>query len=299
MKQNFSFYYVFYVVAKNKNISKAAKELYISQPAISKSIAKLEASLDTTLFYRTSKGVSLTYEGEILYEHISSAFESISLGEDTLREISDQNLGQIRIGVSTTLCKFILLPYLKTFIEAYPKVKLSIECQSTFQTLQLLEENKLDIGLVGKPSTHLDSYYPLGEIEDIFVVSPSYLKHLAIDSAPFSPTISMLSNANLMLLDEENISRVYIEEYFKSNDIKPNQILEVSTMDLLIEFAKIGLGVACVIKEFVSEPLETGELLALSLDVPIEKRSIGFVVSKRGTYSKAVQNFLSFVSFPN
>ncbi|MEE1518190.1 MAG: LysR family transcriptional regulator substrate-binding protein, partial [Lachnospiraceae bacterium] len=113
------------------------------------------------------------------------------------------------------------------------------------------------------------------------------------------PTISMLSNANLMLLDEENISRVYIDEYFKSNDIKPNQILEVSTMDLLIEFAKIGLGLACVIKEFVSEPLETGELLALSLDVPIEKRSIGFVVSKRGTYSKAVQNFLSFVSFPN
>ena len=113
MNQTLSQYKVFYTVAETGSISRAARELYISQPAISKSIGKLEEALGTRLFARSSRGVTLTEEGTLLYGHVKSAFESISRAEDELSRIREFGIGHIRIGVSTTLCKYILLPYLK------------------------------------------------------------------------------------------------------------------------------------------------------------------------------------------
>ena len=117
MYQNLSSYRIFYTVANTKNISKAAKELYISQPAISKSIQKLEESLGTKLFERSSRGVALTDSGELLYTHVKSAFETLSIGEDRLRRSIELGIGHLTIGVSSTLCKYVLLPYLKEFIK--------------------------------------------------------------------------------------------------------------------------------------------------------------------------------------
>ncbi len=147
MEQNLSQYKIFYEVAKAGNISKAAKELYISQPAISKSISKLEDSLGVSLFTRNSRGVQLTSEGELLFHHTESAFEALSRGENELKRIKDFNIGHLRIGVSNTLCKYILLPYLKGFIEKYPHVKITIESQSTTHTIAMLEQQHIDLGL--------------------------------------------------------------------------------------------------------------------------------------------------------
>ena len=152
MEQNLSLYYIFHIVAEKRNISQAAKELYISQPAISKSISKLETNLNTILFKRNSRGVTLTAEGELLYGYTKKAFQALNTGEKTLARRQALGISQLRIGVSTTLCKYILLPYLQRFISSYPHVRISIACQSTYQTLALLDENKIDIGLVGEPS---------------------------------------------------------------------------------------------------------------------------------------------------
>ena len=143
MNQNLSQYKIFYEVAKAGNISKAAKELYISQPAISKAISKLEDSLSTVLFTRNSRGVQLTEEGQILFEHTSSAFEQLNAGELELKRVREFNMGQIRIGVSNTLCRFIMVSYLKNFIEQYPHIKISIDSQSTTHTLDMLEQQKI------------------------------------------------------------------------------------------------------------------------------------------------------------
>ena len=102
---NLNLYHIFYHTAKAGNISLAAKQLYISQPAVSKSIAKLEELLDTTLFYRNSRGVKLTPEGTVLMEELTHAFSAIARGEEALRKIHGLGIGQITIGVSTTLCK--------------------------------------------------------------------------------------------------------------------------------------------------------------------------------------------------
>ena len=290
--QNLSSYWIFYTVANAGNISKAAKELYISQPAISKSIQKLEESLNCKLFLRSSRGVLLTEEGSLLYDHVREAFESLTEGEEKLKRSIELGVGHLQIGVSTTLCKYLLLPYLKEFIHQNPHVNISIKCQSTYETLKLLDENKIDIGLIGK-SENLKgiSFYPLETIEDIFVASNEYLDNL---KARGINRDQILENSTLMLLDKNNITRQYIDDYFQENHITVADSIDVSNMDLLIDFAKIGVGCACVIKNFVETELADGTLLQIPLPIDIPKREVGFAFKEHIMPTKTLASFLKF-----
>ncbi len=292
MTQNLSSYWIFYTVANAGNISKAAKELYISQPAISKSIQKLEESLNCKLFSRSSRGVLLTDEGALLYDHVKEAFETLNLGEDKLKRSIELGVGRIQIGVSTTLCKHILLPYLTEFVHQNPHISISINCQSTHETLRLLEENKIDIGLIAKPNILRGFQFDfLDDIEDIFVASPGYLENLAERGIKNS---KILENATLMLLDKHNFTRRYIDDYFQKNLIEISESIDISDMGLLIDFAKIGVGVACVIKRFVHKELENGKLIEIPLDITIPKRKIGFAYKESVKQSKALESFIHF-----
>jgi len=292
MIQSLSCYRIFYTVAKTGNISKAAKELYISQPAISKSIQKLEESMNCELFRRSSRGVSLTEEGELLYSHVKVAFETLALGEDRLRNSIELGVGHLKIGVSSTLCKYMLLPYLKEFIKLYPHINISITCQSTNDTLKLLEENKIDVGLIGKPESlkNIDFYY-LAEIKDIFVATKDYLRNLKARGVKED---RILQSSTIMLLDKNNMTRQYIDDYLQENHIVVQDSIDISSMDLLIEFAKISVGVACVIREFVKKELADGSLIEIPLGFPIHKREVGFAYKKSVKPSKSLELFVDF-----
>ena len=292
MNQNLSSYRIFYTVANTGNISKAAKELYISQPAISKSIQKLEESVGCKLFSRSSRGVVLTDEGKLLYEHVSEAFETLTMGEEKLKRSIELGVGHLKIGVSSTLCKYLLLPYLKEFIRQNPHISISISCQSTNDTLKLLEDNKIDIGLIGKPENltyiHFDF---LEEIEDIFVAAKDYLRNL---KARGIQKDHILQSSTLMLLDKNNMTRQYIDDYLQENQIIIKDSIDISDMDLLIDFARIGVGVACVIKNFVREDLENGTLMEIPLGFPIHKREVGFAYKTTTKPSKSLAEFIHF-----
>ena len=290
MEQSLTLYKIFYEVAKAGNISHAAKKLFITQPAVSKGISTLERSLHVTLFVRTSRGVLLTDEGKLLLEYVTKAMDSLSCAEALLHRGNQLGVGHLRIGVSTTLCKYILMPYLQTFVAQYPHIRISINCQSSLHTIKLLEEHKLDLGLIGEPKGHPAlAFQKIQEIEDIFVASPAYLDNLALREG--CDTIDYLQSATLMLLDKENMSRQYIDDYFKKNEIKATDMLEISTMDLLIEFCRIGIGIGCVIKEFVANELANGTLIQLPLDIPIHKRDVGFAYLHRAPLSHALLSF--------
>ncbi len=292
MNQNLSSYRIFYTVANTGNISKAAKELYISQPAISKSIQKLEEGLGCRLFSRSSRGVVLTEEGKLLYEHVGAAFDTLTIGEEKLKRSIELGIGHLKIGVSSTLCRYLLLPCLKEFIRQNPHITISITCQSTNETLKLLEDNKIDIGLVGRPSNvrHIQFEF-LEEIEDIFVAAKDYLKNLQVRGID-KPEI--LSNATLMLLDKDNMTRQYIDSYLQENQIAVQDSIDISNMDLLIEFARIGVGAACVIKNFVRADLESGALVEIPLEIPIQKREVGFAYRANVKPSKSLAEFIRF-----
>lgn len=292
MNQNLSSYRIFYTVANTGNISKAAKELYISQPAISKSIQKLEESVGCKLFSRSSRGVVLTDEGKLLYEHVSEAFETLTMGEEKLKRSIELGVGHLKIGVSSTLCKYLLLPYLKEFIRQNPHISISISCQSTNDTLKLLEDNKIDIGLIGKPENLKNIHFDfLEEIEDIFVAAKDYLRNL---KARGIQKDHILQSSTLMLLDKNNMTRQYIDDYLQENQIIIKDSIDISDMDLLIDFARIGVCVACVIKNFVREDLENGTLMEIPLGFPIHKREVGFAYKTTTKPSKSLAEFIHF-----
>ena len=295
MEQHLSQYRIFYEVARCGNISRAAKELYISQPAISKAIGKLEESLGTRLFLRNSRGVQLTPEGNVLFQHVAAAFDSLSRGEKELKRIHDFHIGQLKIGISNTLCKYVLLPYLKSFVEKYPHVNITIESQSTAHTLEMLEARKIDIGLVAEPRARRGlNFTPVMEIHDGFVCTPAYMENLTLREGP-APDI--FKTGNIMLLDRSNMSRKHLDTYLSDRDIEVNQLLEVTDMALLIEFARIGLGIACVILDFVSDDLKNGTLMEVPLDAPIPRRVIGFACPPQDQ-SQTLREFLAFCSTP-
>lgn len=292
MNQNLSSYWIFYTVANSGNISRAAKQLYISQPAISKSIQKLEESLGCKLFSRSSRGVLLTEEGSLLYQHVKDAFTSLEQGEEKLKRSLELGIGHLKIGVSSTLCKYLLLPYLKEFIRRNPHISISINCQSTNETLKMLDENKIDIGLIGKPANAKNIIFDhLEDIEDTFVATRDYLFHL---NARGVEKQDLLANSTLMLLDKNNMTRQYIDDYLTEHQITIADTIDISNMDLLIDFAKIGVGVACVVKNFVSDELADGSLVELPLPIPIPGREVGFAYRRHTNPSHSLQSFIDF-----
>lgn len=291
---NLNRYRIFCVVAECKSISRAAEKLFISQPAISKSITKLEENLNTSLFERTHRGVELTFEGIILYEQIKSAFNIISLGEEKINRVNELGIGHLRLGTSSVLCKNMLVPYLEKYVSENPYVKVNIECQSSFHIRKMLSDDFIDIGLIVKPDNMNGIvFHSLGQIEDIFVATQTYLNN--IGNLEKDKSNKLFEKANIMLLDESNVTRRHIDNYFLTNNIEPNHILEISSMDLLIDFAKIGLGVACVIKQFVENELENNQLKEISLKTSINKREVGFAYQDKAKLTSPVQKFIDII----
>lgn len=292
MNHNLSLYEIFFAVARHGNISRAASELFISQPAVSKSIRKLEESLQTILFIRNSRGVTLTADGKLLYTQVQDAFHSLELAEQTLSRKHATGYSTLKIGVSTTLCKYILLPYLQKFIQKYPWIHVTIQCQSSVQTLSLLEDHQIDLGLIGHPQKKISCHYrPLQKIQDTFVCADSYLEHLP--SAKYQNTL--VATATFLLPDSSNITRQHIDNALKNHGISLSHILEVSTMDLLIEFSRIGIGIACVIREFVKEDLVSGLLTELPILPEISPREIGFICRTGEQNLEPVRQFLDML----
>lgn len=219
MQDNLSLYHIFYTVARTGSISHSSRELYISQPAISKAIQKLEQNLDTLLFKRSSRGVTLTPDGELLFEKVKEALFLLDEGENSIRHNRSRDIPKLRLGASSTLTRYVLLSHLENYIAHFPHVRITISCQSTYQTLHLL--------------------------------------------------------------DEDNITRQTVNTQLKEHHVELSHILEVTTMDLLIQFAEIGLGIACVIRDFVKKELEEGTLVEVPVGFSFPPREIGFVCRQK------------------
>lgn len=282
---NLTKYKIFLSVAENKSISKAAVQLYISQPAVSITIRKLEENLNTTLFIRKPKGVELTEKGRILYDSAKKALTMLSDTEKSLR--FPFNTGHLHIASSNVLCKHFLMPYMKKFTNLYPNTDLAITCTSSLEACSMLEECSIDLALVVKPeNSGISKYHSLGVIDYIFVCTPAYRKKFKCEND------EIFEYANIMLLDKDNVSRKHINSYYARNNIFPLHILEVNEMDMLIEFAKMSIGVSCVVKQFVEQELKTGSLIEIPLSNPISPREIGFLYHDIQPFNENILKFI-------
>ena len=291
MIEKLDLYRIFNTVGNNDSFSQAAKELFMTQSAVSQAISKLESSLKVQLFHRTSKGVQLTSEGKQLKEHVSSALGIIQMAEDNLTEFKTLRTGHLRIGVGDTISRYFLLPYLEEFHTAYPGIKLNILNGTTKEICSFVKEGKADIGFCNLPVTdgHLE-VIPCQDIQDIFVCGEKYKK---IAKKPVS--FAYLLRMPLIFLEKKAVSRLYVEGFLKEKGYSISPAFELGSHDLLLEFAKINLGVSCVTKEFSKEYLDSGALYEVKLEEDIPKRSIGIVYLKNIQLTHAAKKFVDSI----
>ncbi len=291
MLNDLNLYKIFYTVCQYENFSHAANALYISQPAISKSIKTLENNLGLKLFSRNSKGVLLTCEGKLLYEHLDKAFSSITAGENLLTKLKNLDAGELKLGVSSTLGTHFLLPRLSQFTKIHSTLQVRVFNDNTTTTLDLVQKGLLDLTIISSPLTHTSlEFIPLQPIEDILVCNPIYYSNIR-DLSPKE----LCQKACFMLLSKKSITRLHLENHFQTLGLKLTPSIEASNMDFLIECAKAGLGITSVVKSFVTPLLTKGTLIEIPLTTPLPTRHIGIAYHPQLELSIASQTFITFL----
>lgn len=244
MDINYELYKVFYYVASSLSFSEASKKLYISQSAVSQSIKTLEKKLGQSLFIRSTKKVQLTPAGSLLLKHIEPAMNLISRGESQLLDSSSLGLGQLHIGASDTICRYFLMPYLKEFHQKFPNVPIKITNATSIQCVELLDQRKVDLIITNFPNTHLNHEHiqkTIGTFRDVFVVNPSYF-----DLAEKEITFEELKKHPIMMLSRNSTTSEFLHNIFIQHQLELVPDIELNSNDLLIDMARIGLGIAFV-----------------------------------------------------
>lgn len=278
MNIDFELYRIFYVVANNKNITKASEELNISQPAISKSIKNLEDQLGGQLFVRTKRGVILTEEGKEFYNYIRQAIEYINNAENKFTDLINLETGTIRIGISTTLTKEFLLPYLEEFHEKYPKIDIQIDTNVSTELLSKLRNGLLDIVILHLANRNYGDDVEITKckkITDCFAVNKKYK-----DLIDKELSIKDLNNYPLILQPKGANTRAFLDNFTREYGVTLKPSMELAGYTLVVEFTKIGLGIGYVNEDYSKDLFNNKELYKLNIKEKIPSRYIGIALSK-------------------
>lgn len=293
MNINFELYRIFYTVANKKNITKAAEELFISQPAVSKAIKNLENNLGGKLFNRTKKGVVLTEEGKEFYNYIKIALEYINNAENKFNDLINLETGTIKIGVSATLTKYFLTPFLEEFHNLHPNIEIQIDTSITKILFEKLRNGLLDLVILNLPykSSNDITMVKCKDIKDIFVANKKYtdLKNKEI-------SLNELNNYPLILQAKESNTRMFLDGFAKEHDVTLNPNMELASYGLVTEFTKIGLGIGYLTKDYIKEELKNDELFEIKLKEKIPIRSIGIAYSNKNLPSFATKEMIRIIT---
>ncbi|WP_239634799.1 LysR family transcriptional regulator [Paenibacillus sp. H1-7] len=288
MIANLELYRAFYWTAKEQNVSRAAERLFITQPSVSHAIKQLESELSVHLFHRGPKGMRLSEEGQLLYSQIELAFQVIESAERQLADINNLLRGELRLGSSDSLCKHYLLPSLGRFCNDFPHIRLDLVHGTTPEIIQNIKEGRIEFGIVRLPVADSSlTILETIEVQDCFVAGPRYF-HLTQQPIP----LSELSANPLILFSKNSSSRRFIQDFALSQGVAIEPEIELASVDLLIEFAKAGLGISFVTRQFVQTELATGKLAEVKLTEPIPQRKIGIALLKNRRLSSAATMFL-------
>jgi len=292
MTNNDELYKIFYRAAKTGSLSKAAKELYLTQPSVSHAIKQLEDRLGLTLFYRNSKGVVLTQEGAVLHSYIEQSQLLITLAEKKMTALKNLESGELRIGGSDSLFKHYLLPYLESYHQRYPEIRLYLNHGTTPEIISFLKEGKIDMGVVRLPI--VDPQLAVTEtiqLRECFVAGARYAdlkgKVLSLDSLLQYPIILFSRNSR---------ARMAITELVHGYGYAIKPAIEVGSVDLLIEFARRGLGISYVTREFAAKEMKDGSLFEIQLDINLPPSQVGMMTMRNVPLSISGDKFIELMN---
>lgn len=294
MDINFELYKVFYHVASTLSFSDAAAKLFISQSAVSQSIKTLEEKLSIQLFFRNTKQVNLTKDGEILFKHIEQAYNLIKNGERTIDEIHSLEQGDIRIGASDTICKYYLLPYFKEFHKLYPKIKILVTNGTSPKCVELLKQGSVDFIVSNLPNNYLNSSMAVKEIKPIQDVFVSGMQYKELKNSIVS--LKELEKYPFLMLEDKTTTREFFDFILLKNKINITPEIELGSIDLLVEMSKIGLGLTFVWKNCIEDQLKKNEVFIVNVKEKIPERALGIVTHKQVPLSVGAVRFIELLN---
>ncbi|MBP9997467.1 MAG: LysR family transcriptional regulator [Lachnospiraceae bacterium] len=284
-------YKIFKAVADAGNISVAASNMYISQSAVSQSIKSLESALEVRLFSRSRKGVTLTGDGETLYEYVSAALALLESGESKLGESKTLKSGELVIGASNTLTDYYLLPFLHEYHRLYPGVKVRILNGTSKRVMSYLDTGLVDIAFATtneKPEGYTS--YLCFKTHTAFVAAPDY----PIDfNASYS--LADIAALPLILLEKESGSRRFLEDCFLKEGVRLAPEIELASYELLISLSRIGLGIAGITEELSLDAIDSGQVRKLTLSTPIPTRAVSMLTPGSTDVSMAARKFMELI----
>ncbi len=289
MDINYELYKVFYHVASSLSFSDASKQLFISQSAVSQSIKTLERKLDQTLFIRSTKRVQLTPEGEILLRHIEPAMHLIQRGEAQLLDAASTG-GQIRIGASDTICRYFLVPYLEKFHKSFPNAHIKVFNQTSIKCVNLLESGQVDLIVVNYPNHYLSNVSSIKKIKkfrDVFIANHSFDK-LKNQKLSFRELIQH----PILMLDKQSTTSEFLHKLFQQHQLDLVPEIELTSNDLLIDLARIGLGIA-FLPDYCIEN-NSHDLFIVETEEELPERELIIAYNEQIPLTKASQEFLNY-----
>lgn len=289
MDINYELYKVFYYVADTLSFSEASKQLFISQSAVSQSIKALEKKLDQVLFIRSTKKVQLTPEGEILLRHIEPAINLIKRGESQIMETASTG-GQIRIGASDTICRYFLVPYLERFHKAFPNAHKKVTNATSIKCTELLENGQVDLIVANYPNVYLGSlvsFRKIRDFHDVFIANQSFAE---LQGKKLS--LKELQRYPIIMLDRKSTTSEFLHSLFQQHQLDLVPEIELSSNDLLIDLARIGLGIAFIPDYCV--PKNSDQLFVVQTEEQLPKRQLVAAWNGHVPVSRATQAFLDY-----
>lgn len=289
---NLELYRVFDAVAKHGSLTKAAEALYLSQPAVSQSIKQLETQLGGTLFVRTPKGMVLTEIGAVMARYAEQAIELLQQAQGKFNEFKGIKLSTIRIGASDTFCKYYLLKFIDMFHKKH-NVNMQVLNRTTAEIIELLKQRKIDLGFVNLPvyDPEVSIVEPCMELNDIFVYSPRFMVPEQNKVMP----LKQLEDYPLLLLESTSNTRRSMAAFTQSLGIDLHADIELGSLDLIIEFALRGLGIASIPREYVEQELADGTLCELKTHPGLPVRGVGMATLNNIPLSSTAKEFIKIV----
>lgn len=287
MDINFELYKIFYHAATLESFSAAAEKLFISQSAVSQSVKGLEKKLGVQLFLRKSRKVALTSEGEMLYRHVEQAYNFLKSGESKMQELLGMEYGEVRIGASDTVCKYYLMPYIKKYASLHPKIKIQLVNRTSSQIIDILKNGSVDFGIITLPAEEkklvVEDFLT---VRDIFVAGERFIS-LKDKKLP----IKTLCSNTLLMLPESSATRRNLDRALMHTGVQAHPEIELESVDLLVEYAKMGFGIAHVLKESAQQAIEAGQLFEVETVEKLPERKLGIVYAENVPLSKSAEGF--------
>lgn len=291
MNINLELYRTFYYVALNGSISKAAEELLVSQPAVSKSIKTLEDQVGTSLFVRKKDGVVLTEVGDKLYKSVREIMELVTSTQNELENLTNMEEGTISIGASRSIIHNYLMPLIAEFHNRYPKINIKIYTDKTIELIKKTKLGLVDVFFSNMPinlPTNFD-VHKIMELHDCLVANEKYLeyKDKKINKKD-------LEKIPLIILTQGATTRIRFDNYCKKNKLNIKPVLELGSDNLIMEFVASGFGVGLVTYEYVKEEIDKNNLFKLDFVLSMDSKYLGMIYNNDNK-SFVTEKFIKFI----